>query len=190
MIPVSSCRSCSFRPYIIGRDTELLLTPTVIHTDRDRDLATIQLTSQQLRRLEAEASIVRPDGWPPPELHIDDPILFVGYPGALRVQVGDDTVDFRAESRLAFIHAFQDHRFVCMLDPAYRNSRQVGVEELPATDMPGLSGGPAFLVRQEQILVPRLCGIIVQGSILADAVFAVITPLDTVERDGSLRIER
>jgi hypothetical protein len=151
---------------VVGRDTELHLSTDDLSVNPALDIATIRLTRDQLARLEAEATIVRPEHWPPPDLREGDPILCIGYPAVFRAQLGQDTIDCRAESRLAFIHALREQEFVCLLDPAYRERRQVGVEELPASDLPGASGGPGFLVRQEPVLVPRLCGIVKQGNIL------------------------
>jgi hypothetical protein len=39
----------------------------------------------------------------------------------------------------------------------------VNLEDVPPLGVGGCSGGPVFLVRDEPILIPRLCGIVKQG---------------------------
>jgi hypothetical protein len=118
------------------------------------DLATVQITSRHIEVLEAEGhQIVRPAQWPPPEPVMQDPVLAFGYPGNWRLPIIPDAIDVRVASFLALIEQLTPETFTCQLDPAFVDQRQVGAEELPADHLPGMSGGPGFLVRHERVPV-------------------------------------
>ena len=91
-------------------------------------------------------------------------------------------------TKLAFIHHVHEAEFVCQLDPAFRDRYTEGHGELSDDELPGMSGGPAILVRQEKLLVPQLCGILKQGAAFegGNQLF-YFARLDRVDRDGRIR---
>src|SRR5881628_1998187 len=111
---------------------------------------------------------MRPIEWPPVGLAPADPVLVAGFPGEWRRQVARDTMDFRGTTKLALVQQIRDSEFVCQLDPAFVDQYAVERGELSEDSLPGMSGGPAILVRQEFVLIPRLCGVLKQGWDLKD----------------------
>jgi hypothetical protein len=148
------------------------------------------------RELELQAAtcvaldlIVRPDIWPTPTIRLGEGILFVGYPKSLRIVMSWRDVDFRADTKLALVHELRRDRFTCLMDPAFVDRHRVGVEDVPDdSDLPGFSGGPGFLVRQDEtILTPRLCSIVSQGvNFGGGAQLITLIPLDIVQVDGTI----
>ncbi len=128
------------------------------------DLATVPLSGPQLNALEADGyRIIRPTQWPPPALADRDPVLVAGFPGAWRRQISWDTLDLPGTTKLALVHHLREDEFVCQLDPAFVDRDVVVHDDLAEDELPGMSGGPALLVRQETVVVPHLCGILKQG---------------------------
>jgi hypothetical protein len=96
------------------------------------------------------------------ELTLYDPVVFIGFPKNWPVVSSWQDVDFRAVTSLALVHRVRTDEFICQLDPAYVEQYLVGWDEVPEADIRGMSGGPAFLVRNaaEKLLAPQLCGIV------------------------------
>ncbi len=153
-------------------------------------MATAQLSARQVAALEADGyRIVRPTGWPPPELQMDDPVLSVGFPSPWRLHVAWDQIDFRSTTKLALIHQLRPHEFACQIDPAFGEEYRTVSEEIPpANELPGMSGGPGFLVRQKRVLVPALCGIITHRLELEDGnKLLYFARLEGIRPDGRIR---
>jgi hypothetical protein len=67
-------------------------------------------------------------------------------------------------TKLALIHQLRTNEFACQLDAAFVDEHEAEqTTNLPAEQLPCMSGGPGFLVRQESLVVARLCGIIKDG---------------------------
>ena len=156
--------------------------------DPSLDLATIAISGAQLSAIEREHVIVRPDVWPPPELALSDPVLFVGYPKSMRITFDDGGIDFRSGSKLGLIHRLLPNgQLLIQHDPEFVDGRQVGWEEAVETELGGYSGGPGFLVRQEPILVPRLCAVVSEGARFFErACFVTLVSLSAVSPDGDV----
>jgi len=151
------------------------------------DIATLRLSDAQVNALEADGyRVMRPTQWPPPTLTDRDPILVAGFPGAWRRQIAWDTIDLLGTTKLALVHHLRDDEFVCQLDPAFidRDVADHG-EPLAEDELPGMSGGPALLVRQETLVVPHLCGILKQGvAFEGDNRLLYFARLDRIGTDG------
>lgn len=152
------------------------------------DIATLRLSDEQTRAIEADGYLImRPGGWPPPALADRDPILVAGFPGAWREQVAWDTLDLRGATTLALVHHLREDEFVCQLDPAFVDRELDGHDNLAEDKLPGMSGGPAILVRQEAIIVPHLCGLLKQGLALEGGnQLLSFARLDRVRQDGTI----
>jgi hypothetical protein len=154
------------------------------------DLATVQLSNTQMQLIEREGyRVVRPDRWPPvSEIGLNDPVLVVGFPGSWRIHVTWDQIDFRSVTKLALIHQLQPREFACQLDPAFVDQYEAEhAADLASEQLPGMSGGPGFLVRQGLLVVPRLCGIIKQGWDLGDGNQIIyFAPMTAIRPDGGI----
>ena len=155
----------------LGEGVRLVLTPDVVSLGpEEQDIATVRLSTTQLQALEAAGSLVyRPAEWPPADLMMNDPVLAVGFPGKWRRHVSWNELEFLSTTKLALVHQLRDHEFACQLDPEYTDQYDANpTEEVSPDDLAGMSGGPAFLVRQETLVIPRLCGIVKDGWTLGD----------------------
>jgi hypothetical protein len=115
--------------------------------------------------------------------------MVAGFPGAWRRPIASDTLDLPGATMLALIHHVRETEFVCQLDPAFVDRDRVDYAEDIVADeqLPGMSGGPALLVRRDPILVPHLCGILKQGTILAGSRLLAFARLDRVRPDGTIQ---
>lgn len=153
------------------------------------DVGTMTITPPIVAALQADGYLVfQPPEWPPPALAMGDPILAAGFPAAGRRQVASDALDLNGVTKLGLIHQLRETEFVCQLDPAFVDEYTEREGDLSAEDLPGMSGGPAILVRQEAILVPRLCGILKEGVVFADGTrLLYFARLSGVGADGAIR---
>src|SRR5439155_17346680 len=91
--------------------------------------------------------------------------------------------------RLALIERIEGNTFTTLMQPAYTDRIGIPGEELPAIqEVGGFSGGPAFLVRNDDpILTLRLCGVVSEGTTIADSiVFLKVARLDSLRPDGTI----
>ena len=94
-------------------------------------------------------------------------------------------MDLLGTTKLGLVHYLRDSEFACQLDPAFVDHYTAEHGEVSEHDLPGMSGGPAILVRRETVLIPRLCGIIKQGVILGGSRILYFAKLDRVQVDGT-----
>jgi hypothetical protein len=182
--------------FVMLGNHKVALAPADIRVARSPiDLATITITDRLAGVLATDYEIVRPPVWPPPELREGDPVIFCGFPTGWRIVGEWADVDFRAILSLALIRTLNPDEFLCHLDPAYLEERQepTAVEGLPALQsLGGLSGAPAFLVRNEDpktLVIPQLCGVLKAGEPeFPDAGHRLIyfTRLDRLRADGAV----
>lgn len=149
----------------LAGNVKIDVTPeTVAFSEKALDVATVRLSAATVAAFERDGYLImRPPEWPPAALAISDPILAAGFLGAWRRQVSWDAMDLLGTTKLGLIHHLRETEFVCQLDPAFVDQYTAEHGEVSEQDLPGMSGGPAILVRQDRVLVPRLCGIVKQG---------------------------
>jgi Trypsin-like peptidase domain len=169
-----------------------LTTSTADLRRADLDIATVRFPAETIPKLESDGyHVIRPVRWPPSTLSMGDPILTAGYPGRWRLQVSTDTMDFLATTKLGLVQHLGDHQFVCQLDPEYVDEASAEpsaeLRTLADDELPGMSGGPALLVRREKILTPHLCGILKQGWALGDRNrLLYFARLEAIRPDGTI----
>ena len=177
---------------VIAGPVDLALDPSRVRIDVSRDIATIPLTKEQVQSIERNSNrIVRPSEWPPPEPKAGDGVLLAGYPGAWRLMLSWNELDFRSITLLLLVHSVHDRYFMCHRDPAYVEQVRADVQkDVPSLDLAGCSGGSVFLVRNEagELLVPHLCGLVSQDHQIGDDILVQLARLDPVERNGEIRL--
>jgi len=177
--------------HLVLGPVEVRLDPNAVWFDLERDVATARLTPKQRDVLEADGLyIIRPPVWPPPPLAPGTAVVMCGYPGPWRLQLAWDELDFRSFVMLALVHEVRDDVFLCQLEPAdVVETRAVTSEEIPEVALPGLSGGPAFVVSNNptELVVPQLCGVATQGLDLGEGNLIVrYARLDRLNRSGQV----
>jgi len=173
----------------LAGNVKLNLTPGEISLSADAlDVATIRLHPEQIPAIEQDGYLImRPGEWPPPSLAPMDPILVAGFPGNWRRQIAWDTMDLPGTTKLGLVQTFGEREFACQLDPAFVDQYTVEQGELSEDSLPGMSGGPALLVRHELVLTARLCGILKQAWSLGDGNrLLYFARLDKVAKDGTI----
>jgi hypothetical protein len=162
-----------------------------VYASHHLDLATTRITPQLATKLSRDCEFVRPATWPPPTLTKGDGIIFVGFPGAWREARSWNEIDCGGRTSLGLVHSAGDESFVCHLDPEYLEVTQPAWDAATYSDeMGGMSGGPAFLVRNEQgqLLAPQLCGVVREGAgseVAPGHRMIYFTSLTTLRPDGS-----
>jgi hypothetical protein len=153
--------------FLVG-PCEIPLTPRII-SDRERlDVATLKLTQGEVATIEHDGyRVCQPPSWPPPKVEAEASIITAGFPRHGRSSISWDELDLSVETVRAFVRSAGEDQFATHLDPEYtvRNIVDVSApERTPAFE--GFSGGPAFVVPPDELLVvPHLCGIVKEGGV-------------------------
>lgn len=113
--------------------------------DQVNDLVFIRVTEQQARA--TRTSVCEPlPHWPPIHPLANSDVIFVGYPGQLRVREGQRDVLFRSLSAHLVVEEARPNFVLCAFDDrafTAEDGTQIAVANL---DLGGMSGGPVFLV--------------------------------------------
>lgn len=134
---------------LIGQlcDMPFDIEEAIIAIDDDLDVATFELTEEQLRAIRREAFNVGAD-WPPPVPVIGDMIGIIGFPEVMREKLSSQHSVFKAYAMFEFLQDIGERELVLSVDPQHF---QYAVTEtgMPPIDLnlSGASGGPAVLYR-------------------------------------------
>lgn len=132
---------------IVFQTGHLALNPNdrLAWKDEQNDIAFLRLLPGEAQRV----GIQRCEplvGWPPPHPKVGSYLLMSGYPGVERLRPADDEFDFGAFSTLLQVTASRDNYVVCQFQREHWVSEGRSVPP-PGTDLGGMSGGPALLVK-------------------------------------------
>jgi hypothetical protein len=120
----------------------------IIAIDDRLDVATFELTEEQLRAVQREAFNVGAD-WPPPAPVPGDMIGIIGFPEVMRERLSSQHSVFKAYAAFEFLQDIGERELVLAVDP---EQFQYAVTEtgMPPIDLnlSGASGGPAVLYRK------------------------------------------
>jgi hypothetical protein len=113
--------------------------------DEQNDIAFLRLISGEAQRVGVQPSEPL-FGWPPPHPESGSYLLLSGYPGIERRRPADDEFDFGAFSTMLQVTASHENYIVCQFQREHWISEGRDVPP-PGTDLGGMSGGPALLVK-------------------------------------------
>ncbi len=154
------------------------------------DLATLNLKKINIKEIslgkEIGTSFFAPTTWPPSDVKKGDFITFGGFPGELRVQTSSDDLIFGSFSSGATeISSINDEYFICQFEREYWVETLGIKNEKDLRMLGGLSGGPVFLIRENNgIMYYEFVGIIYQFSIDFDLLY--IRKAKFINKDGSI----
>ncbi|AJX26813.1 Uncharacterised protein [Burkholderia pseudomallei] len=145
------------------------LAQLVIEGQRDLDVAVLWLTPEQAQHIVRDSdgigeSFFRVDQDRPAIIEEGNGVAFAGFPGVLRRHDAPQELNFGSYGCGATpVTAANDARFICQFERAEWVVRAVEAE--PAT-IGGLSGGPAFLIKQSPagLITYEFAGIIYEYS--------------------------
>ena len=148
------------------------------------DLATVPLSSREVSALEGDGRrIIRPATWPPQPAEVGDPMIFGGFPGAIREIESWEEGMLRAVTYAGVVTSVLDDWFSYRGDPD--NIAQFDVttrgEEAVLERLDGVSGGPVFRVVGQPVLRLDLVGVRAKGRLSS-----VIRPSSSLAASTSL----
>jgi len=185
--------------HCMAAEVELSIVRDQVRYDPDLDLATLPLTDDQFAKLTGgQYKAIRPPTWPPPVPPVGIAIVMVGYPKLWRTFLSYDEIDFGGFSLLGMLELVKEDELVVQLNAAdIVETRASPDPELGPPGLPGLSGGPAFLVQNDPrvVLAPQFCGVVKQGwspggaKLLTDRnVIVRLARVDRINRDGTIAV--
>ena len=125
----------------------------LVAEDRQMDLATIRLTSDQAEAITREGEIgsclFEPASWPPQPLRAGDFIAFGGFPELWRERRGFEELIFPSFSIGAcMVASVTEDQIACQFEREYW-VKSFDIDKRPDLDkLSGMSGGPAFILRE------------------------------------------
>lgn len=160
----------------------------LIAEDINLDLASIELTKQQVQSVTGDGEIgscvFEPISWPPRPLEPGDFVAFGGFLGSLRdLPAHDEVMHGSWSSGGASVTTINENRFSCQFEREYWVSSFGEKHHMELKDLGGMSGGPAFIHRD---LYWEFVGIIYEFSPAFDIMF--LRSAVVIEMDGSLRM--
>jgi hypothetical protein len=155
----------------------------LIGEDKDRDLATLDVTSfvGDIEEV-GKCSFIEPPYWPPRDVSENDVICLAGFPGIWREQLGRGHLVFPSfSSGATFVQSVGEERF------AIRIQAEQGVvtfnRGMILGSLGGLSGGPVFCWKQGGLLWAELVGFIYEHQEEFDIMF--VRAAKVINRDGT-----
>ena len=158
----------------------------LVAEDKELDLATVALTKDQADIITGDGEIgayfFKPDLWPTPLLEKDSFVAFGGFPGKWRERISDDELVFNTFSvgscQVASVSL--DH-FVCQFEREYWVKSLDLQNREDINDLGGLSGGPAFILKQ---LHWEFVGVIYEFSPEFDLIY--LRPSNLIAENGAI----
>ena len=145
------------------------------------DLATFELSEDEVQSIGSTVST----NWPPVTPREEQAIVFAGYPGNERLEIGEMELSFAPFPALTIAKSVRDTQIACQFEYEHLVTTQ-GFQRPPEDiDTGGMSGGPLFsVIEKNGILRWHLGGVIAEGN----AALGILTaaPAHYILEDGQL----
>jgi hypothetical protein len=158
--PKSSCQlwKMSFDPEarLIARQSDHIDLP---------DLATFEITAEEVKGLGKTILTGHQASWPPLPPEQGKGVLFAGYPGCDRLEIAPDTIDFGIFPGFLVATSVSDRMILCLIEEDYLIDTPCHKGIAPSNyDAGGVSGAPLLTVVEHRGLWSwRLGGVIVEA---------------------------
>jgi hypothetical protein len=148
----------------------------------DADIATFKVAEREADAIGTSITTC----WPPILPEIGQPVVFTGYPGNERLEIGPRELSFAPLPALMIATSVSERQISCQFEREYL-VQAPGFQELgPHYETGGMSGGPLFtVVERNGIWRWHLGAVIKEGNASLDIVTAA--PADRILIDGRLR---
>jgi len=166
----------------LGPGVPLILTGAqMLDCDKDLDLAVIKADFAQ-RQLRTKAFYPIQE-WPIPRPTVGDAVAIVGFPGSGRHACGGTAMSWSLKFLGLTVSGVSERNITLAPERNDRRNYDENGTEIPHDDLGGMSGSPAFLLRE--VGPPSLVGFLYEGHNSDRFIF--LTPASYLQRDGTLR---
>ena len=148
----------------------------------DPDIATFKVTESEAE----EIGTSKVSLWPPIPPKTGQAVVFTGYPGIERLEVGPRELSFAPLPALMTATSVSKRQISCQFEREYLVQAPGFQESPPNYETGGMSGGPLFTVFERNgLMLWHLGAVIKEGNPSLDIVTAA--PADYILKDGRLR---
>lgn len=148
----------------------------------DIDIATFRVTESEANAIGTSITSL----WPPIVPGIGQAVVFSGYPGNERLEVGPRELSFAPYPALTIAKSVSERQITCQFEHEYLVQAPGFQEPKPFFETGGMSGGPLFtVVERNGISRWHLGGVIKEGNSSLDILIA--SRADCILKDGRLR---
>ncbi len=148
----------------------------------DPDIATFKVAENEAGAIGTSITSL----WPPILPEIGQAVVFAGYPGNERQEVGPRELSFAPLPALMIATSVSERQISCQFEREYLVQAPGFQEPPPHYETGGMSGGPLFtVVERNGISRWHLGAVIKEGNASLDIVTAA--PADCILKDGRLR---
>ncbi len=148
----------------------------------DADIATFKVAEREADAIGTSITSL----WPPILPKIGQAVVFTGYPGNERLEIGPRELSFAPLPALLIATSVSERQISCQFEREYMVQAPGFREPRPHYETGGMSGGPLFtVIERNGILRWHLGAVIKEGNALLDIVTAA--PADCILIDGRLR---
>lgn len=168
----------------LGLDDGVLLNLTnaeTLDSDEGLDLAIIKADVDHLQlRTKAFYQIQE---WPIPLPKVGEVVALMGFTGTGRIPFGQCVIEWRSSFLGCCVSSVTERNITLAPERRDRKNYDENWEEIPHGDVGGMSGSPAWLLRD--VGLPSLAGFLYEGRSSDDFIF--LTPARYLQPDGTLR---
>ncbi len=164
-------------------DTEFNITERIIDHSTELDIATFELSEEELQQMGGRFPHEPYQDWPPSTLQEGRGVVFAGYPGVYREEE-DWNVSWSPYSALAITSVVAEDRIMVQFE------REFMVPEdgkaLPSSNLwlGGMSGGPLFGLWESPVLYINIAGVVVDFN--ENLEIARFCPINHIRQDGTI----
>jgi hypothetical protein len=182
-----------------GQSVSVRLEDRLIARDRDLDMATFTVSEEEVRRVGKVVLRRCWKDWPPPVMQRDRGVLFAGYPGVGRIQIGPRALEFGCISLSGIAQNVSEQNISTLIERD-QLVRSFGTDSFPENfKFGGISGGPVIAITETKAIRSWIpVGVIFEGpntsedpaEAIAGLEIVWARPIQFIHPDGTLDSRR